>query len=281
MLKTIISVKKLEKVLRFVVSLFYYYSVILPRRLLGALGVQFRQRLVVLCYHGVLKKQREAFAWQMDALMQVGTPIKLPEPWPRNEPDLLIGVTFDDGYANLLDNALPYLNRKGIPATIFVAVGCLGKRPAWELSDNWLYRQERLLSAEELEHLPGPLITIGSHSVRHINLTQAPLEEAKMELAESKKILEALTRTAIELFAFPYNAANEVTIEAARQAGYQRTFASGWEVAPPDNAPFLIQRIGVNPEDGKLEFWLKVNGAYAWGGYLSKLRETLLNLKAD
>src|SRR5690554_2162017 len=38
------------------------------------------------------------------------------EPRPRQ----LAAITFDDGYADVLQNAVPILNRKGIPATMFV-----------------------------------------------------------------------------------------------------------------------------------------------------------------
>lgn len=43
-----------------------------------------------------------------------------------------IVVTFDDGYADNLHNAKPLLEQYEVPATIFVATGCLGREFWWD-----------------------------------------------------------------------------------------------------------------------------------------------------
>jgi peptidoglycan/xylan/chitin deacetylase (PgdA/CDA1 family) len=51
---------------------------------------------------------------------------------PFDEP--VAAITFDDGYRDVYEHALPLLERKGIPAAMFVVTDLVG-RPAWQIHD--------------------------------------------------------------------------------------------------------------------------------------------------
>ena len=51
---------------------------------------------------------------------------------PFTEP--VAAITFDDGYQDVYELALPILERKGIPAAMFVVTDLVG-RPAWQIHD--------------------------------------------------------------------------------------------------------------------------------------------------
>ena len=51
---------------------------------------------------------------------------------PFDEP--VAAITFDDGYRDVYELALPVLERKGIPAAMFVVTDLIGK-PAWQIHD--------------------------------------------------------------------------------------------------------------------------------------------------
>src|SRR5258705_2356425 len=51
---------------------------------------------------------------------------------PFQEP--VAAITFDDGYQDVYELALPVLERKGIPAAMFVVTDLVG-RPAWQIHD--------------------------------------------------------------------------------------------------------------------------------------------------
>ena len=62
---------------------------------------------------------------------------------PFEEP--VAAVTFDDGYQDVFDNALPILKRKGIPAASFVVTDLIG-RSAWQTHDKLYHLVEKAFS---------------------------------------------------------------------------------------------------------------------------------------
>ncbi|MGE5178131.1 MAG: polysaccharide deacetylase family protein [Bacteroidota bacterium] len=72
----------------------------------------------------------DRFERQMRHLARAYRPLPLPELLQRSRegtvPKGAVAVTFDDGYADNADHALPILARHRIPATIFLATGCIG-----------------------------------------------------------------------------------------------------------------------------------------------------------
>lgn len=76
------------------------------------------------------------FGEHLEVLRKYGQPIRLQQLTQAhrdgNIPHHAVVVTFDDGYANNLNNAIPLLERYHIPATVFIATGQSGrKREFW------------------------------------------------------------------------------------------------------------------------------------------------------
>ncbi|HZA97268.1 MAG TPA: polysaccharide deacetylase family protein [Gemmatimonadales bacterium] len=102
------------------------------------------QHAVILGYHRVidgpdpyrLGVSPERFAEQLAVLAGTTHPLpleKLPELLASGRlPKRTVAVTFDDGYADVLHHAKPLLARFGIPATMFVISGALGREPWWD-----------------------------------------------------------------------------------------------------------------------------------------------------
>lgn len=94
---------------------------------------------VVLCYHRVAAPRAdphglcvhpERFADQLRALAHVADPVPLSEV-VRAGRGPRIAVTFDDGYADSLDAALPLLSEAGVPAAFFITTGTLNRDEFW------------------------------------------------------------------------------------------------------------------------------------------------------
>jgi peptidoglycan/xylan/chitin deacetylase (PgdA/CDA1 family) len=121
-------------------------------------------RLTVLIYHRVRPQSDDLFPFIVDAarfemqmrlLRERFTPLPLFEAIERLQADALprraVCVTFDDGYADNVEVALPILLRYGVPATFFISTGFLDGGSMW--ND---------VVIETLRALPGPKVDLSS-----------------------------------------------------------------------------------------------------------------------
>lgn len=245
-------------------------------RLSSTLGRAGPARCVVLYYHGVPAELRERFGRQMDELLRLTRPVPATPPVSLSPGARHVSVTFDDGFVSVVENALPALRQRRIPCTVFVPSGCLGQRPAWIRNAVNGMERERVVSAEQLHALAKePLVSVGSHSISHPNLLKLSPEQAALEFSRSKAHLEQVIGEEVGLFSFPFGAHNPALDQKAREVGYRRVFTSDPTWAFQGDDEFVTGRVSVNPDDWRLEFRLKIAGAYRWSSHLQAARRQL------
>jgi len=127
---------------------------------------------VVLCYHGIFSRQKERFRRQMAHIHSRAVRIDdSSEHGIHAGKCLKVYLTFDDAFANLLDNALPVMEQYQISSVIFAVADNLGCEPRWQLSAEHPESNESTITAEQLESLTkNSLIRIGSHTLTHPDL---------------------------------------------------------------------------------------------------------------
>jgi len=233
----------------------------LLRRAIGASGPPM---CVVLFYHSIPFAQRGRFAEQMDILLRHAQPIAAGGTLELTDGVRYAAVTFDDGFESVAENAVPILRKRGIFATIFVVTEFLGKVAGWHHFGTYSNGNERLMGVEELSMLPADIISIGSHTMTHPVLTSLNGHAAKAEIYESRLKLQAMLQKDITLFSFPYGAFNADLVAWCREAGYTRVFTILPTPALPNAKGYVTGRVSVEPTDWKLEFRLKLMGAYRW-----------------
>lgn len=104
------------------------------------LGARHKRGFVILIYHRVLDEPDPLrpgavtvteFAGQMAALAQCFNVLPLAEAIERQAagtlPPMAAAITFDDGYRDNLEQALPVLRQHDLPATVFITTGTLGR----------------------------------------------------------------------------------------------------------------------------------------------------------
>ncbi len=231
---------------------------------------------VAIHYHAVAPRHRERFAQQMNILTHYATPIAADHKEPLQPGKRYAAVTFDDGFISAIENALPELVKRKIPAAFFIPAGLLGTVPQWTEFGLDSVGNEIIAPAEMLLELPRDLITIGSHTMIHSWLPSLSEAEARIELSASRAELEKILNRDITLFSFPYGAFNQGLIDMCREIGYQRVFTILPFPAFSDPLEFVTGRIAVNPTDWELEFRLKILGAYQWRPRVSAWKRSLL-----
>ena len=115
----------------------------------------------------------------------------------RLPPGGRVALTFDDAYRDFATQALPILERHGLPATLFATASAERS----ELPDG---TGAPLLALDELRGLADRGIEIGAHSVDHRDLTALDDDALERELGESRRVLEHHTGRPAHHFAYPF-----------------------------------------------------------------------------
>jgi peptidoglycan/xylan/chitin deacetylase (PgdA/CDA1 family) len=156
--------------------------------------------------------------------------------------DLRIAITFDDAYRTALKLGLTECALRNFPCTVFVSPGILGTTPIWDLQSakgEWdQHRRDAFLTIEkgdsrvanvstharqasqdssvgescmiatldELRSLTDWAgVTLGNHTMNHINCAEATTEELERELVESAEWLSSnFPLKTIPVLAYPY-----------------------------------------------------------------------------
>ena len=253
-----------KRVLTLVISAIFFAAYWLRNRAVELLGSELPGNCVVLYYHAVSDRHKIRFERQMDDLLRFAEPATAARRSSLQSGKRYAVVTFDDAYKNILVNALPAMKTRGIPLAVFVVPDMLGITPSLSDTSTASPDERRVMSVKDLQGLVSDLITIGSHSLTHPHLTMLTQEEAMHELTESRCVLEKLLQRPVKLFCFPYGACNEELFSLCRKAGYDRVFTTVPKYAFSDPAEFVTGRVRVDPTDWRLEFRLKLLGAYRW-----------------
>ena len=234
---------------------------------------------VILAYHNVVPDELAGmgdaslhiplgrFRQHLDALTATHEVRSLEEVLARrqhlDEEASLAAITFDDAYRGTLEVALPELQARKLPATLFVAPAILGDRTLWwdaisepslggprpEVRTRILEEGEgkeesaRLVvpdalwqempslmrtvtEAELLELEAGFDLSIGSHTWSHPSLPRLSKEELSEELLQPREWLRTrFPERYLDVLSYPYGHSSGEIRRAVEEAGYHAGLA--------------------------------------------------------
>ncbi len=228
--------------------------------------------LRVLMYHRVadtrdgdiLAVTPFAFAQQMIWLREEGWQVlPLREAILRLEngslPERAVAITFDDGYRDNYEEALPILIRHGFPATVFPVTGfVLGE------SEHHRYRglcpSVPYLTVAQIREMKGMGIDFGGHTHTHPHLTKISVETATEEIGRAKKLLEDWTGEKSTLFAYPNGVYGRDHFRILDALGYEAAFSVRPGANRSGTLRWILQRTEISGRDNLGDFIHKMNG---------------------
>ncbi len=206
----------------------------------------------VLIFHRVSYKQNDPWGLEVTPekfeeyirIISSNYPIiRFEDNWHKVQERSIV-LTFDDGYCDNYQYALPILEKYNVPATVFVSTGNIGsEREFWWdriarllsedsvrdvrgqlltlsheererqiariesklLNSKQASKDDRSLNMKELKCLAAsPIITIGAHTVTHSMLSALSKEEQEEEILASKRFLEQSIERPVHIFSYPF-----------------------------------------------------------------------------
>ena len=164
-------------------------------------------------------------------------------------------LTFDDGYVDFLENAVPILREYQYPATVFVIPGKTGCNSYWQS----LKLQKPLLSWEGIKQIAKLGYQVASHGLNHLKLIELSFKDMETEITVSKNMLEDRIGLPVNAFSFPWGNHSEREIDVLQKAGYDCAVIAHCRLGNGrETNPFCLQRYGVSRSDSLNSFEYKV-----------------------
>lgn len=165
-------------------------------------------------------------------------------PYVRGEKSgKVVGITFDDGYRNVLENAVPILEETGFSATNYFVVRQLGGGNVWDAPDGVPHSD--LMTVAEMRAWVAAGHEAGSHTLNHPFLTKLSPELAANEIRDSKTELEQLLGLPVEAFCYPYGGESPAVRQIVREAGYDSATTTERGLVRPGEDPYGLPRIAI------------------------------------
>ncbi|NUP49717.1 MAG: polysaccharide deacetylase family protein [Catenulispora sp.] len=141
----------------------------------------------------------------------------------------LVGLTFDDGYTDVVENALPILQSFGFSGTFYILAGRIGGANEWDEGTPW-----PLVDEAGIRRWADAGFEVGSHGMMHVALAGVEPDVLRREVADSREKLAGLLGKPPSGYCYAYGSMDAAARSAVAEAGY-------------DHATAVISRVSLGP----------------------------------
>lgn len=154
-------------------------------------------------------------------------------------------LTFDDGYTDNIDEALPILNKYGYKATLFIITEMVGT--------------DRYMNWDQIKTLKSNNWDLGGHTLNHPNLVSISTDEAKNQIQLCKNDIEKNTGAKVTFFSYPAGKFDENVASLVKDAGYSGAVTTIYDNVNNISNIYELTRIRINGSDSIDGFISKVS----------------------
>jgi peptidoglycan/xylan/chitin deacetylase (PgdA/CDA1 family) len=204
-----------------------------------------------------------SFNWQMGMLRLLGyrgVSMRDLEPYLSGERQgKVVGITFDDGYQNNVQNALPILVKHGFTATCYGVSQEIGGTNRW---DQGIVAEKALMTLDDWQRWHAAGMDVGSHTQNHVKLTELPDDQAQTQITQSRVELEQAIGCEVHHFCYPYGWYRPEHAAMARTAGYHTATTTQRGRAQSGDDVYTLKRIMIARATNPVQFFMKIATAY-------------------
>ncbi|MFH0778004.1 MAG: polysaccharide deacetylase family protein [Candidatus Eisenbacteria bacterium] len=243
-------------------------------------------RLPVLLYHKVDRRFEFGGTWvtptqfegHVRTLLERGYRFcaleELVSPDDRARPgDRRVAIAFDDGYRALEDFAFPVLREYGVPASVFVVTGFIGKDNLWDVNVGW--RRFDHMGWREMEAALAHGVRFHSHTHTHRDLTRLNEAEARRELTLSRDLLERRLSQKVRYVSYPFGIYDANVARWAEESGYEAGFTLFGRAGQNVKPLYRIERSAVYRIDTRGSVVRKLEGGPL--ARVERIRDRVIN----
>ncbi|SUP40171.1 polysaccharide deacetylase family protein [Veillonella criceti] len=154
-------------------------------------------------------------------------------------PEKPVVITFDDGYVDNYEEAMPILQKYGMKATLFMIGDSIG-------APGFLNAEQ--LKAMESNHI----FDVESHTYTHKDLRSMSGEAVITEFTKSKQLLESVLGHPVEYIAYPCGFTTPQVDQLAQATGYRLAFTVDTGNVNQGENDFNLDRVPVFEGDNPL-----------------------------
>ncbi len=174
----------------------------------------------------------------------------------RPLPGRAVMLTFDDGYRDFPDHAMPLLNKYGFHATMFIVTDLVGASNVW---DEGLNETLALMDWPTIRELRSQGLELGSHTSRHLPLVTLSAADLTRDLCRSRMSFHDNLGATVRSVCYPYGLHDATVVSLAGACGFHYGVTTDeWQASFGDDL-LQLPRLEIRGTDTLSDFVAKLN----------------------